>query len=846
MKKIKVLKLLLTFLPVYLTPAFGQITGLDSLTISLIGHAHIDLSYRWRWNETIDRVLPDTYLGVLKMMEKEKGLTFVQSQMAIYDELRKNYPALFEAIKTQINKGSWIVVGGQWSETDEILPSGESFIRQFLISNEFKEKYIGGPPVSIARSPDAFAGHAATLPKIYKGCGIKNYVFMRSPPENKRLFWWQAADSSRIFAYAVPKHYNIEIKENMLEEIRNWYNITKYKDVMVLFGEGDHGGGPRGTDFEAINKLKKLAYFPKMVCSTPESYFSKLSASNLSWPVQATEFGVSGSSLNGTPWWNGCYTSQVRVKKLIREAENNLVVAETMATIGSSLQGKPFSPRVDFREAWKILLRNESHDVFAGTCVGDAADDAVHDLNQVNKEAARLLAFGLETIGTRIETEGTGIPLVVFNPCSWKRTGVVSAVVKNIEAPKSFKISDHKGIAIPFSIDSISADKLMYCISFLAKDIPSMGYKLYRVLPAKTKPVAKNMTVLKRTAENEFFKIAWNDEGVSSIWDKKLAKEILSATANTLCLEEDLGSAWQINLTGKQAALTRLRGPEVIEHSAIRTVVQWTDRSESSLFIRQVILEQGISQVKFRIKIDWHESDRLLKLAFPVNVKGGKAFYEQPYGYVERTLSNMENPTHNWVDLSNEEWGVALLNNGRYGFNINEGLLQISVIRGARDMDPRMDEGLHTFEYALVSHSGDWRESKIVQEGVGFNQPLLTVQETIHRGTVKGWTSDISLPGEKSFYNISSDHVMLSSLKVLQGDWSPENTILRLTETEGKGGEVIVSLPKKPGRVIETDHLEKPLASQPKIEIQEQGFKFTIGHDQIRTFIVEYDVLQKE
>ncbi|MDX1284776.1 MAG: glycoside hydrolase family 38 C-terminal domain-containing protein, partial [Draconibacterium sp.] len=215
--------------------------------------------------------------------------------------------------------------------------------------------------------------------------------------------------------------------------------------------------------------------------------------------------------------------------------------------------------------------------------------------------------------------------------------------------------------------------------------------------------------------------------------------------------------------------------------------------------------------------------------------------YDQPYGYAKREENGIEFPAQKWIDYSNENHGVALLNNGKYGFTIKDGILTMSVVRGARDMDPRMDEGIHSFKYSLIVHKGDWREADIPLRACELNQPLHAKQENHHPGEISGWNfSDESFPLEKSFFGIDSDHVIISCLKTQQDAYNPNPIILRIIETEGRSENATVNLPYKLKSVVECNHLEKPIEPRSEIKMNKKSFSFEMGNDQIRTFMVTF------
>ena len=825
--------------------------------IKLAGNAHIDLAYRWRWNETVKRVIPDTFWGVLRMMEQERGLTFAQSQMAIYEQILLNNLDLLKEIKKRIADGTWSVTGNQWSEPDEMLCSGESYIRQFLLGSEFMRENNLAPLSRIVWTPDAFTGHAATLPKIFKGCGMENYLFMREPPENMRIFWWESDDGSRILAYNLPTPYNSRLAAGALDEIKAWHVITGYPETLVLYGEGDHGGGPRDTDMKSISRLREIPGAPPITFENPENYFARLNVSGHEWPVFKGELGVAvpaqkvhqtEGEQSGTITFNmgnrcpfcACYSSQSQIKRLNRQAENALLAAETLATTGSRMQGKPFYPRVDFREAWKILLRNQFHDILPGTCIGDAADDAIRDLESVITEAERLQTFGMETIGSRIDTRGDGTPIVIYNSLAWNRTALVNADVRFVTPVPTFSVKDAAGNEIPYVVDNMSTDRCHYRITLLAENLPAAGFRMVKVFAGQHPEPIDGVRAGEDFAENEYYRVQWNNEGVSSIVCKQTGRELLTGIGNRLTLiEATSNSAWGMQLTDTTVPLATLTTPQIVENTPLRVTIQWEEVAGDSRFVRQMMIEKGMPQVKFRILADWYEHDRALKVFFPVAVKNGTATYENPYGYIERPLSKGELPAQNWVDLSGDGWGISMFNDGRNAFTLDDGLMGMTVLYNSRDMDPRMDHGRREVCYALAAHTGGWRDNRITQRAMEFNRPPTSMQEYKHTASVSGWSSEIALGAEESFYSIAdNDHVIISAVKVLQENWAPEHIVLRIAETEGRDDVVTVRLPAKPVAVIESNHIENPLPEQPEIISAEDGFSFAIGHNQIRTFIV--------
>ena len=807
----------------------------DKLNVKLVGHAHMDPVYRWRWNEIENREIYKTFSDVLNVMDSVPELHFAQSYLLYYEAIQKQYPALFEKVKQSIAQKKWSVVGGQWVETDETLPSGESLIRQFLIGRDYYKKNLGIDKITIAWLPDVFTGHSSSIPKIYAGCGIKNYVFSREAPKDKRIFWWESADGSRILAYKIPGHYIPDYK-TLPGQLEDWTKISGYHTPLLTFGKGDHGGGPGESDLRSLKLLSNE--FPiQFEYTSPEDYFNELNSTDKNWPVQNEEFG---HQPNGGQWL-GCYTSQAKIKKLNRHFENQLIAAEKFSAIGTMHKGKPFYPREDFLEAWKILLFNQFHDIIPGTLTGLGVNDVLKDYEKLDQISSELLNAGLENIGNRINTEMAGIPVVVYNPHSWPVSQFVNVDISFVKRPTEFSIKDSEGNNVAYSLMNESEDSQTVSISMDAQNIPALGYKVYTVINEKKPKSATDIKVSENQIENKFLVVKWNEKGITSIYNKKLQKEFVNGIANQLQLLEDNGNSWSLDLTGKEFSVNQLSPPKITFSSPEKVIIKWEDYYQSSKFTRYMTLKSNSEQLEFEIKVDWHSPNKLLRLVFPTALSDGEAYYDQSYGYVLRKETEKEYPAQKWIDYSEENYGVSLINNGKYGFTINNGALTMSVVRGARDMDPRMDEGKHSFKYALYIHQGDWRNADIPLRAWEFNQPLMAKQENQHPGEISGWTySNLSFPLEKSFYGINSDHVIISSLKTKQDAYDPNPVILRIIETEGRNENVSVQLPYEAISVTECNHLEEPIESRSKIQVMGKEFNFTMGHDQIRTFMVHF------
>jgi len=782
--------------------------------LAMIGHAHIDLAYRWRWNEVVKHVAPDTFRGILAMMEREPGLTFAQSQMALYEAMQEEQPELFNEIRRRILEGRWAVVGGMWSEADMISPSGESFVRQFLIGKDYARRQLG-VDVKVGWLPDAFAGMAGTLPQILKGCGI-DYCVLDTRHSPQEVFWWEGPAGSSVIAYPVFVAYNLPpLSPAILPSVLEWgARNPGLRSILVLYGRGDHGGGPRSDDLHGMKALEQRPGAPKIIYQTPQQYFdTEIRPHKDALPVHA-------GSLPGMIRLS--YSSQARVRMANRAAENLLLTAEMFNTLGTLCQRKPSYPREDFTSAWKLVLRGQFHDALRGTATGRATDDAVADFGQAEREARALLSQGLQYIGSRIDTSGTGIPLIIYNASSWRRTGAVEVDVRLPEPATSLAVRDASGTDVLYQKTGPSEDPHKLRLLVLARDVPAVGFGTLRLHIGARSIASTPLRASASTLENEYLRVSADDSGaITSILDKRTGREVLAGTGiRPELLREDpvASSAWNLALTGEHAPLTAVSKAELVGSGPVRAVLRSHYRSQDSNITVDAILDAGIPRLEFELRADWHDRDKFLVIGFPTQIKHGDFTVEKPYGFEEVPTNGQRQCAGRWVDLSAEDFGLSLLNDGLDEFWVQDGVIRMGVLRGARDMDPRMDEGPHLFRYAIYPHSGGWRGAGTVQQAVDLNQPLVAVQEPHHSGNISPSADprgNFVLPPVYSFLSVAPENIAVSVIKIQQEAWMPESLVVRLHETEGRATKGKLTVPLPFLRAEETNLIEEPITALP-------------------------------
>jgi len=803
--------------------------------VHLIGHAHLDLTYRWRWSETVNYAAVETFEGVLKQMEKAPGLTFAQSQLALYEAVEKHHPDLFKEIKKRIEDGTWMVVGGMWSEPDVNMPCGESLVRQFLVGKRYAQNRLGAD-TKVVWLPDVF-GHSANIPQICKKAGMRYYVAGRCMPEDKPIFWWEGIDGSRILVYRFPHGYSGVINDDLPEQILDWVKDTPAREVLYLYGVGDHGGGPRQQDIEGIKKLSKMANAPKLIFGNPDDYFAKIEKKH--------KFPICKGELNF--YAQGCYTSQARVKRMNRRAENLLLSAEKFATNAIFIHRKPGFPRHEVLEAWKWLLRLQFHDNLPGSSFGPVYDDNQEDFQTFRQQTSLVLRDALEVIGSRLDTRGEGIPLVVYNAMSWKRSEPVEVKVKFNQAVDSVVAVNHLGQSLPTQIlnsEKLESGQVELKIAFLAEDVPSLGYRLFWIRPGKQVASSPGVKVKNTALENEFLRVKINPQSgqIASIFNKRNSKEVLSAPASLKVIAEDpLNTAWTMKLTDKIAIPSLVAPVEIIEKGPVRAKIRICSKYKDSTFIQDISLSQDNPLLLWEIEVDWQESDTCLKVVFPVNHAAEEATFEIPYGSITRPADEQEVPALKWIDLSNKKYGTSLLNDGQYGFSIGKSILRMSLLRSPRDMDPRTDRGKHKIKFAFYPHQKSWREARTVRRAYELNNPLMGMKEGKHEGRAMGWgcPPEEPLPSSYSFLKISPSNLVVTAMKPEEEQFASVDYILRFYETEGKKVMAKITCPVPVEKAYECNLMEeKPTRS--KVKVEGKQIKVPVGPYEIKTLYICY------
>jgi len=790
-------------------------------TLYLDANAHIDAAWLWRERETV-QVVRNTFSSVMNMFDARSDFTYTQSSAAYYDWVERTDPALFAKIQAKAKTGRWEVIGGMWVEPDCNLPSGDSWARHLLYSKRYFRSKLG-VDVTIGWNPDSF-GYNANIPQLYRNAGIDAFITQKIGWNSDnvfphRVFWWEAADGSRILTY-FPFDYVNEVDDpfRLVDWVRQFEAGTGFSKMLVLFGVGDHGGGPSLEMLKRADRLATLDVYPKIEYGTVGKYLAWLRSQDLTKvPVWKDELYLE--------YHQGTYTTQSRMKEQNRKSEVLLTNAEKFETLATLAGGRYDGAALE--EAWRNVLFNQFHDLLPGSGIREIYLDAAERYKAAGEIGHHELDRALATIAAQVDTsKATGTPVLVFNPLAWERTDVVRVTLPG-EGAGDWAVFDAKGSEIPSQI--VGGGRFARDILFVAGNVPALGYATSDLRPRPPAVAHSPLSVSKERIENRIFNVQLDASTgwVTSIVDKRTGREVLAGPANRLQLLEDTPSAWDawnIGLTGTEYPST-VRKVEVVESGPVRAVLRVTrdylkpgvkkdyptEDFPSSFFTQDVVLYDGLDRIDFTTEADWWEEHTMLKVAFPVAVSDSKATYEIPFGSIERSTGSsdpwekakVEVAAQRWADLSQDDYGVSLLNRAKYGHDIKGSTIRLSLLRSPKWPDPTADRGKHTIEYALYPHAGRWRDAATVRRAAEYNTPLLPVVVSRHPGERAGLASLVSLAPER---------FVLTTIKKAEDSsaW-----ILRWYETRGEGGTAEVTLPFTPKRAVMTSFLEEDGAPVP-------------------------------
>jgi alpha-mannosidase len=771
-------------------------------TVHLIGHAHIDPVWLWRWPEGFAEIRA-TFRSALDRMKETPGYIFTASSAAFYEWVERCDPAMFREIRKRVADGRWMPIGGWWIEPDCNVPCGESFVRQGLYGQRyFEEKF--GIRCRVGFSPDAF-GHAGTLPKILSGCGLDNYLFMRPfQQENGEIpplaLRWRGDDGTEVKTLRVHRSYNAWTSEELEGQIGETVALAKgtplASELFVFFGVGNHGGGPTKALLKQISAWQKSKEMPHLVYSSIDRFLDGIESKRL--PVWRGEMQHHA---------RGCYSAVSAVKTGMRRAELSLLAAEMWGSAALSALGRK-PDTAGLGRAWKLVLFNQFHDILPGTSTPGAYTDTQHQLGAAIHAAETEASAARQTLCREIDTRGEGTPIVLFNHLPIPFHGVVATEDVGFhildDGPGFPGVPGFTGAGgKPVSSQKIDPHTLAGRRRFAVHaDIPALGYTvLHQVrVPARATPRClgkRSVRAGKNQIENEVLRVGLDRRGYVTLFDKKRRRQVFAGAGAIPLVMDDRSDTWSHNVDAFRKKIGRFKRTDVsiIESGPVRGCLEVNYTWDDSRLRFQFLLGAGESHLLIHGRVDWRQSFQMLKLAFPVPFTADTWTADAPYGIAERRTTGEEEPIRQWADLSREGRGLAIANDGKYSCSAEPGELRLTILRSPpfSHHDPWVsadcsrgtftDQGPHTFSLAVLPHAGDWREAGILCTAAHLNTPPTSLAEGPHPGP---------RPSSDGFARCRGKGVRIEAIK---GSEDGKALILRAVEWYGRRRMATFELP---------------------------------------------------
>lgn len=787
---------------------YEKYCGHEEATAAIIGHTHIDVAWLWRLCQTEEKVTR-SFSTVLNLMEEYPEYLFFSSQPQLYAFLKANEPALYEKLKSAVSEGRWEAEGAMWLESDCNLISGESMVRQILFGKRFfKDEF--NVDSRMLWLPDVF-GYVASMPQILKKSGVDYFITSKiSWNEINQIpydsFMWRGIDGTEILTQFITTPDAGQSKEQFFatyngkilpETVKGAWDRYREKginnEVLIPYGYGDGGGGPTR---EMLEVARRLAYgipgVPKTTHKSVSEYtadLEKAAANNPKLPKWVGELYLE--------FHRGTYTSMARNKKFNRFLETQLLNTEWATVLQNVLLGLGKGVyKQTLNRNWEKLLLNQFHDILPGSSIREVYEDSKEQYLEMQKEVHNTLEAVLMGIASEIKLEADC--LVIFNPTGTLRCDCV----------------DYHG-------------KKVY-----VENIPAKGYK---ALPVDEISSVSSIKIEGKRITTPHFSVTFDEfYQIQSLIDKRMNREMLAGLGNVLMAFDDLPQmydAWNIDIYYEEKMY------EITDVSHVETEDMWaakaitvTRKFLSSTIKQKIIFYENLPKIDFETDIDWKETHVLLKAAFPVAVNADKATYDIQYGNIERPThrntswekARFEVCAHKWADISQDDCGVSLLNNYKYGYDIKENVMRLTLLKSADHPNTDADREEHSFTYSLYPHAGTWRTANTPKPAYELNYPMYVLEM---KANMKG-----TLAHESGLFSLDKENAVIEAVKEAEDQ---VGIIVRVYECFNRGTKINLKSHAYIKEAYECDLMENNIE---QIKTSGDQISFEIKPYEIKTF----------
>lgn len=772
-------------------------------TIVATGHTHIDVAWLWRVRETRQKVAR-SFATALSLMDEYPDYRFMYNQGLLLDYLEADYPELFERMREKIAGGQFEIEGALWLEPDVNITGGEALVRHILHGVRYHQQKFGVTP-RIVWLPDTF-GYSAALPQLMRLSGLDMFVTHKlSWNDTNRMpyeaFHWQGIDGTKVPAYFLTtQKYEYDginttycpdlVPSHVLGTWKRFSQKETLDELFLVYGHGDGGGGPTRAMLENVRRMERgIPGCPRLKHDKMGPFFARLSdkfrADSAAFPTWVGELYLE--------YHRGTLTSVAKNKRNNRLAETTLRELETLAVLAME-RGVAY-PAAKLWELWQIVLLNQFHDILPGSSIGAVYEDSDRDYARFFAEA--------ETLKRELAAPLAGADQhLLLNLLARRRSGYVTL-------PEGMRSAIENGTAIAAQPIALADGSTAHVAPVEA--VPALGGRAVALSSAATDlPAATDLSVSPTSLENARLRVEIDAHGrIVSLFDKQSGREAIEAgkAGNALFAHQDIPldfDAWDIDASfeDKVWPVDQLVSSRVVETGPYRAAIRLEWRYENSTIVQIVALERGSARLDIDCMVDWHERQTLLKAAFPLAVRTDSVAAEIQFGHVTRPthrntswdVARFETSMQRWVDMSEPGFGVALINDCKYGYDAKGNTLRLTLVKSPIFPWPEADQGLHRFRYALLVHDGD--RGAVHDEAEAFNLPLQLIAGAAGQS-----------PDTSSLFEILGDGVSVEAVKQAEDG---NAVVVRLCETRGRRQTVTLDFGATERDVREANLLEAP------------------------------------
>lgn len=785
------------------------IDGMDKnslVKVKCIGHTHIDVAWLWRLKNTKEKCAR-SFSTVLRLMEQYPEYTFLQTQPQLYEYIKEDYPEMFEKIKAKVQEGKWEADGGMWVEADCNLTSGESLTRQILVGGKFFREELG-QEIKYLWLPDVF-GYSWALPQILKKSGIPMFMttkiswnqYNRMPHDT---FKWRGIDGSEVLTHFITAPepwsqkgswfytYNGHLTPKIVKGVYDAYRNKELTDEMLIsYGYGDGGGGVNRDMLELRRRIDKMPGLPTLETGKASDYFEGLQEK----VANTDEYVHTWDGELYLEYHRGTYTSQAYNKKMNRFLENYYRKVEWLTVLEALEKGNIADAAQDtLTEGWKIILTHQFHDIIPGSSIREVYEDS-----HVNYEKAENIAKEVETKALNHIVAKEAKKWTIVNSTNWERSD------------EAFIAHEGEGHFVDAEGNVLTSQKTHNGSVVYVDKVPALGWKTITLVEKETANAnVEAFSFNDKCVETPFYTVVMNEAGhITSLVDKEVNREVLAAgaRANVIQMFEDkplAHEAWDVDIfyQEKMREVTDLTRMEVTEVGPLQMVIRLEWKYMNTTIKQDMIFYKEDKRIDFKTWVDFRERKQLMKVAFPVDIRATYATYDVQYGNVQRPThwntswdwARFETVAHKWVDLSERNYGVSLMNDCKYGHDIKDNVIRLTLLKSATHPDTEQDQGEHEFTYSLLPHANSWVDADTEKRAYFLNNPLQVVE-----GAAK--------TDSYSFLNVDNNFIEVDAIKRSEDG---KHLVVRAHEYTGGKQRATFTLGMPVKSWQESDLMERP------------------------------------